>query len=71
MKAVEIWNDVKARLENMGRDKTDVTASTFAGGVRAVAVELLTHAKDVINDKDAAKLHKRFMAAADRIEGRR
>lgn len=68
MKALEIWNDVKERLAKQGHGDTRYTASTFAGGMRAVAVELLTHARDVLSDEDAARLHNRFMAAAERVE---
>lgn len=70
MKIAEIWEDTKARLNARGRHDTSVTASIFAGGLRAAAVELLTNSKDVLNDEDANKLYIRFMAAADRIETR-
>lgn len=71
MKVSEIWDDTKDRLTARGHHDTFQTASIFAGGLRAAAVEILTHCKDVLNDEDANKLSARFMAAADRIEAQR
>lgn len=66
MKVIETWALVeeKARSGNT----RGATQSAFAAGVRAAAVELLMHSKDVLNAEDSAALYGRLMATADRIE---
>jgi hypothetical protein len=68
VKAAEIWAEAKAGLSRRGHHDTSLTSSVFASGIRAVAVEILTQCKGVLNDEDANTLYKRFMAEADRIE---
>lgn len=66
MKISETW----ALLEDRTRDANTRSAvkSAFAAGVRAVAVELLMHSKDVLNADDSARLYARLMTTADRVE---
>lgn len=68
MKIAEIWGEAEARLAERGAADLSRMPATFAGGVRAVAVELLTHAKDLVDDGTAKKLYARLMNAADRID---
>lgn len=66
MKITETWALVeeKSRTSNT----RSATKTAFAAGVRATAVELLMHSKDMVNDADGAALYARLMATADRIE---
>lgn len=71
MKAIEIWDDTKARLAARGHHDTSLTSSVFAGGLRAAAVEILTHCRDILTNEDASAISSRFMKVADRIEKHR
>ncbi len=66
MKITETWALVEGKVHDSNTKAA--TKSAFAAGVRAVAVELLMHSKDVLDADDSAALYARFMATADRIE---
>lgn len=66
MKIDEVWNAIEANIAN--GHKVASAKVDFAAGVRAVAVEALTHMKDILNDEDSGRLYARLMATADRIE---
>lgn len=66
MKITETWATVEARISN--GHKIAATRTAFAAGVRAVAVEVLMHSKDILNAEDSGALYTRLMASADRVE---
>ena len=66
MKITETWGLVEEKSRTGNAPHAVKTA--FAAGVRAAAVELLTHSRDIIHADDGAALYARFMATADRIE---
>lgn len=68
MKIREIWQSRLARLQEQSAPIM-AEREAFASGVRAAAVEILTRAKDLLNDEDAGRLSARLMAAADHVEG--
>jgi hypothetical protein len=66
MKIIETWALVEEKSRT-GNSRSAIKTA-FASGVRAVAVEMLMHSRDVLNADDGAALYARFMATADRIE---
>lgn len=66
MKIAETWALVEEKTHASNTRNT--TKAAFAAGVRAVAVEMLMHSNDVLNEQDSGALYSRLMAAADRIE---
>lgn len=66
MKIFETWDLLRGRTDQT--NARSAVKSAFAAGVRAGAVELLMHSKDVLHDADSGVLYARLMATADRIE---
>ena len=66
MKISETWALVgeKASRGNV----QSVVRTSFTAGVRAAAVELLMHSRDVLDDEASSRLYARLMAAADRVD---
>lgn len=66
MKISETWALV---CEKASRGNVQpVVRTSFTAGVRAAAVELLMHSRDVLDDEASSRLYARLMAAADRVD---